>query len=351
MTTTTIAVVIVFGSALLVHDHYRIAEIDETNRRISSRHESIVVSRFANDQTIMRATGRIEGRTEVIELRSRVTEQIARILVSRGEWVEAGSVLVELDNCIMLNERDLAQALLNLERAKRQRLMNGSRESEIEIARREYESAAANYEGAERSHRRALRLAEEDAISPQSLDDSATLLHTLKAGSAAALGRLNHLRLPARADEVSAADAGVAAAESRLMMANLRLERVQIKAPVAGRVLALNGEIGEIVSPTSAEPLIVMADTRRMRVVAEVDEFDSLRVQLGQLCGIHCDAIEGTVAQGMVTEIEPRMNPKRLFGQWAGERTDTSALRVWIDLQDPPALPIGLPVDVFIHTE
>ncbi len=80
-----------------------------------------------------------------------------------------------------------------------------------------------------------------------------------------------------------------------------------------------------------------------------MDEYDALRVQIGQQCEITSDAATGVIARGRVTEIEPQMNPKRMFGQWAGERSDTFSRRVWIDLERCDDLPIGLPVDVYIR--
>ncbi|MCG8651008.1 MAG: efflux RND transporter periplasmic adaptor subunit, partial [Pirellulales bacterium] len=90
-------------------------------------------------------------------------------------------------------------------------------------------------------------------------------------------------------------------------------------------------------------------DTRQLKTVAEIDEYDALTIQLGQSCQITSDGTEGILARGKIVEIEPQMNPKRLFGQWAGERSDTHTRRVWIELEGEVDLPIGLPVDVFIE--
>ena len=116
-----------------------------------------------------------------------------------------------------------------------------------------------------------------------------------------------------------------------------------------GRVLAIEAEVGELTYPDSPEPLIILSDTRQLRAVAEVDEFDAMRVQLGQVCHIESDGTVGILARGHIVEIEPQMHPKQLYGQWAGERTDTFSRRVWIKLEEQIDLPVGLPVDVFIE--
>ena len=86
-----------------------------------------------------------------------------------------------------------------------------------------------------------------------------------------------------------------------------------------------------------------------MHAVAEVDEFDALRVKLGQRCEITSDASDGLLAIGRIVEIEPWMNQKKMFGQWAGERNDTFSRKVRIELEDSIELPIGLPVEVAIQ--
>jgi hypothetical protein len=47
-------------------------------------------------------------------------------------------------------------------------------------------------------------------------------------------------------------------------------------------------------------------------------------------------------------EIEPRMEPKKIYGGWAGERNETHTRRVWISVEGDTQLPVGLPVEVKI---
>ena len=115
--------------------------------------------------------------------------------------------------------------------------------------------------------------------------------------------------------------------------------------------MSVDAEVGEMTAPSSAKPLIIMTDTSQLRAVGEVDEFDALNVVIGQACAIKSDAAEGVLAEGKVIEIESLMNPKQLFGQWAGERTDTYSRRIWIELTGAADLPVGLPVEIYIETE
>ena len=63
----------------------------------------------------------------------------------------------------------------------------------------------------------------------------------------------------------------VDSAAENLKIAERRLEATQIKAPVAGRVLKVIGHEGDA---TGTQPLLQLADTEAMEVVAEVYETD-----------------------------------------------------------------------------
>ena len=299
--------------------------------------------------TTVRAAGRIEGRSEEIQLRARMNEQISRIHVRHGQKVSAGDVLVSLDSDRLVSERDLAAALLSEAKARKDRLENGYRPSEVETARQQYQAAMAEVTGAEKAYDRALKLRQQNAVSQQAIDDLYSQLNALRARANAARASFDTIDAPPREDELLAADAAISAAKSRLRIAQINLDRAEIRSPITGTVLAVEAKIGELTGPDSTEPLVVLADTARLRVVAEVDEYDALRVQLDQACEITSDAANGVIARGRVTEIEPQMNPKRMFGQWAGERSDTFSRRVWIELDPCEELPIGLPVDVYIR--
>ena len=300
---------------------------------------------------VIRAEGKIEGSTESTELRSRVAEQIDTIHVTKGAWVSEGEVLISLDSDRLTQERELAKALLNLAIAKKSRLVEGARPSEIESAKKEHESILGPLWSAERALKRGIILHEDNAIGQQDLDELQAKAESLRARTAAALARLKTLEQPAHADDVAAADAEVNAAQSRLEIAEVRLKQTQIQAPTDGRILDINVQPGELVGPTSIEPLIVMADNRQLHAVVEIDEFDALKVASGQRCEITSDAKEGIIAEGIVIEVEPQMDRKRMMGQWPGERNDTFARVIRIALEPSTEdLPVGLPIEVSIKT-
>ena len=103
---TASATIFIFGTALFIHDRSRRSSPPETQ---SPQDEVVRIANLAS--TSVRAAGRIEGRSEEIELRARMNEQISNIHVRHGQYVSAGDVLVSLDSDRLVSERDLAAAL------------------------------------------------------------------------------------------------------------------------------------------------------------------------------------------------------------------------------------------------
>ena len=298
------------------------------------------------------AAGWIEGRTSNIEIRSRISEQIQYIPVNEGDWVEQGDVLLRFDSSLHQLKKELAEAELNRKEADLLYVRNGFRDTEIEEARHEFAALVAEAEGARKILARLERLTQSMAASQQEYDEQYTRVMTLDKRVDAAHSRLSTMEAPPREDELNRALAGVESARAQLSLANEELKRTTVSAPSSGRVLRVNCEVGELAQPDQMEPLIVLADSRQLRAVVEVDEFDALQVELGQPAIISLDYMDGVLARGTVVEIEPQMSRKRLYTDRLGENLDSFSRRVWIALVTPvDEIPIGLPVSVLIAVE
>lgn len=339
---TAAIVVLAFGGLLLTY---------ERGRGVSERPEELQPASLQPliGGKVIAAPGKVEGRTESAELRARLSERIAEVRVQEGDRVKQGDVLVRLDDSQYEAERALAVAELQQAESRLERLLNGARESEIEQVRAEYARAVAEFRGAERAYERMQRLDERQAVSRQTLDDHATRLKSTAAAVAAAHAKLETIEAPPRSDDLAAARAAVESARSRLKIAEVNCERTEIRAPFSGQVLEVDGKPGELTRPDQTEPLIVMADTSRLRVRAEVDEYDALRVRLGQSARVRADGVPDTELTGNVVRVAPSVHRKRLFEDRPGERLDSYLRYVWIELEGRPPLPIGLPVDAFLQ--
>lgn len=351
----TITAIIVFacGSFLIVSEQRNggnLSQLSSVNNSWIWSQERNVALEPVSIASSVRAEGKIEGCTESTEIRSRVLEQIKVIAVNKGDWVQKGELLIQLDAERLDQERKLAQAQLELAIARKSRLVKGARPSEIEAAKKEHESTLGPLWSAERALKRGIILFEDNAIGQQDLDELQARAESLRARSQATLAQLKTLEQPAHVDDVAAAAAEVDAARSRLAIAEVRFRQCQIQAPADGRILDINVRPGEMASPSDIEPLIIMADNRQLHAVVEIDEYDALKVAVGQRCVVNSDAKSGVVAEGSIVEVEPQMDHKKMMGQWPGERNDSFARIVRIELDSTSEdLPVGLPIEVKIQ--
>jgi multidrug resistance efflux pump len=105
---------------------------------------------------------------------------------------------------------------------------------------------------------------------------------------------------------------------------------------------------GEIVAPGTS--LVTVADLRRTRVEAEVDEYDAGRIALGAAATVSAEGYGPHRWRGVVEEIPDAVVGRRLKPEDPGRPTDTRVLLVKIALSEPSPFKLGERVDVEIGT-
>lgn len=300
--------------------------------------------------THISAPGVVEGATKEIALRPEISGILTRRLVAVGEMVQAGATLLQLDDRTARLRIEAASAELASATAQQDRLLNGARQQERNEAHALHEAAKARLTLARTSLKRIEQLENHRAVPEQEADDARTRVETLRAELAAAAARLALIEAPAREDEVRLAAARVAAARAEVETAKVGLEKTRITAPCESQVLDINAEIGELLTPSLTTPVVVLSDTRQIRVRAFVEELDAPRVTLGAKVTITADGLPGKSFSGEVTSLSPRMAAKALFTGAPNELYDTKSREVLVNVEDGQGLIVGLRVDVRIVT-
>jgi len=197
--------------------------------------------------------------------------QIARLLVHEGERVTAGQVLLELWNKDLSAQEKVAQQQLNAAQAGIQQAC----------------TVAAQFE---RDAERTRQLKARGFISDARLDQA-----------------LSDARARRAACEAARADGGQA--RERIAVAQAGLDRTQLRAPFAGIVAEVTGELGEFTTPSPpgipTPPAIDLIDDSCLYVSAPIDEVDASHVQVGMAARITLDAIAGRHFNGKVRRIAP----------------------------------------------
>jgi multidrug resistance efflux pump len=143
------------------------------------------------------------------------------------------------------------------------------------------------------------------------------------------------------------ARARVTAATARVSEARARLERLTIRAPIDGEILQLKYRVGEYYAP-GAEALVVMGDTRTLRVRVDIDERDIPKLSLDAQGFATLNAFPGRRVPGHVVELGKRMGRKNVRTDDPVERIDTKILEVLLELDDKAGLVPGLRVTGYI---
>jgi HlyD family secretion protein len=243
------------------------------------------------------ATGKIEPITKV-EIKSKANGIIKVLAVEVDQEVEAGAVLVELDRENLMARVREARATLLGARAAHQ-----AAQAQFEKSRVEAEGPEVEF--ARRSYQRAQSLFERRLVAQSQLEEARTALDQAENRKRAAESQL----LIAKA-RVSEAEANVAQAQAAVERAEEELANATIRAPIKGRILSRDVEVGSPVSSilnlgAAATPVIVMGDISHVFVRGRVDETEIGNLRLGQPARITVETFKDRMFQGKVTQISP----------------------------------------------
>ena len=197
--------------------------------------------------------------------------QVSERLVEEGQRVEAGQVLMRL-------RQDELQARVREVEARLQGVVN----------QREQRCLQAGLD--KRDHERLARLQARQLVAEDRVDQSAT-----------------RARLSALA--CTAATLTIQETEANLALQRALLDQATLRAPFAGIVAEINGEVGEFVTPSPpgipTPPAVDLIDDSCLYVEAPIDEVDAARVRPGMPVRISLDAFRGEHFVGEVSRIAP----------------------------------------------
>jgi HlyD family secretion protein len=207
---------------------------------------------------VAEASGLLEP-IRVVEVKSKASGEVQRVLVETGTRVEQGALLTEID------PRDVQNAL-------------SQAEADLESAR--------------------VRL--------QTVDAQRKRMEELRAS-----GVVTQDELETSVDASATARAAMVRADTNLQLARIRRQDVTIRAPIAGTILEKAIEPGQIIASATSNvsggtTLFKMADLSEMQVRAKVDETDIGKIQPGMEARVSLEAYPNRSFTGEVVKIEPQ---------------------------------------------
>lgn len=248
---------------------------------------SEVIMRKMSDRVI---TSGLVAAVEEVQVAPLIEGQpLEQLLVDVGDTVAKDQVLAVLSKSTLELQETEAFASLASARA-------GIAQGEAQLV----EAEAAEAE-AKRVAERTGKLREQ-GTAPQAQLDNATAAAT----SASA-------RVTVAKEGLEAARAQLALAEARLDNIRLQLSRTEVKAPVAGKIIARNAKLGAVAT-AAGEPMFVIVRDGELELRADVAEADVLRLEEGQPARLQAVGM-ATELTGHLRLIEPTINPTTRLGR------------------------------------
>ena len=280
--------------------------------------------------------GKIEP-IEWAEARAERDGPVKSIMVQRGAQVAAGAALIELDSGEARAELVAAQARVSQVKAELDVIARGGRATDLsalagEMDREKLELAAAQkeYDTLVRLQAKQAATAYEVSQAKERVERAQTQIHSLEQ-------RRGALVAP---QDRPAAEARLKDAESAVALAEERIRKSVVRAPISGTVYQFDLKPGAYLSAGDLVASIGQLD--RVRVKVFVDEPDLGRVARGKPVVITWDAVPGKQWKGTVDKTPTQIEA-------LGTRQVGEVLCV-IDNPNNELLP-GTNVNVEINTE
>lgn len=216
-------------------------------------------------------------------------QPLDQLLVDVGDMVTEGQVLAVLSKTTL--ELQKTEAAASLAAAK----------SSIAQAEAQLVEAKTASDEAQRVADRTAKLREQ-GTAPQAQADTA------RANAVSA-----NARVMVATQGLEAARAQLALAEARLENVELNLSRTEVRAPVAGKIVARNAKIGAIAT-AAGQPMFVITRDAALELRADVAETDLLRLAPGQKARLRAVGMAGEL-EGTVRLVEPSIDPVTRLGR------------------------------------
>lgn len=259
------------------------------------------------------ATGILESLSENVAIGVPVPGLVVELPVKVNDSVKKGQILFQLD------DRDLQAELL-------------STTAQLEISKAQIAVSEAQLAKLQSQLDRLTAVSDPRAVSQDELENR-------RRDVAVAVA------------QVSAAKAQLMASQTAMQRISLLISRLTIRAPRDGTILQVNLRTGEYAATSPKSAAMLIGDTDRLQVRADVDEQNAIRIRAGQKAFGYLKGDPTVTFPLEFVRVEPYIIPKISLTGASTERVDTRVLQVIYSLTRPqsPPLYVGQQVDVFIE--
>jgi len=293
------------------------------------------------------APGRIEPCSGQIKVATAVVGLVDKVLVKANDRVFAGEPLIRL------SDDELGARLLaaDVQVALRKRARDEKAATGKAHNRRKTQDAVAD---AERAVYDARSAADRAAAGLRANGGPDADLTAARLALTRAQDELSTRREALRTIEddgplPTALEGQLSIARAEYTVARSTLDKMTIRAPIDGTVLQVNVRAGELATPASQPPPLLLADLSALCVRAELDERDLGSIKIRQAVSVRAAAFPGREFEGSVSSIAPLVEPGRLAPPGTRHQTDVDAAEVVVGLMGSGQLSVGMKADVYFR--
>ena len=266
-------------------------------------------------QTIV-ATGHVET-PHRISIGSQIVGVVKNIPVSEGQIVQAGQVLIELDDAEWRAAAQQADMLVLQAQARLRQV----REVQAPVAAQSLVQAEINVSYAEKQWHRIVDLFTKSFISQAALDEAKKNVDLTQAQLQTAKKQVQTTH-PTGSDYQIAATA-LSQAEANSKVAYSRRQHTIIKTPIAGTLISRDVETGDVVQAGKA--LMTLSPSGATQLVVQIDEKNLPLLVLGQLARASADAYPTLNFSAAISYINPSVDLQR------------GSVEIKLNVPEPPA--------------
>jgi len=266
--------------------------------------------------------------------------RITSIPVQEGQKVEAGEVLMLLDDraeraALAEAEARVAQAAANL-----QDLQTGKRKDEIDVIQASLDKAKAVQAQEKINFDRSETLLARNVISLSQWQSDRAALDAADAAVAELQAQLRVAELPARGAEREAAEQALKAAQAAQDSARIALDERQVRAPITGLIDDIYFQEGDVAATGAPSIAIYAPDV--MKAIFFIPERERATVAVGQPLALTCDSCPpGLSARVTRLSADPQFTPPIIYSR---EERNRLVFRAEAISDQPLSLLPGQPV-------
>jgi len=289
--------------------------------------------------------GYVEG--EYVRVAAPLSGTLLQLTVERGAEVARDAPLFTLESEQERAARAEAESRVRQAQAALANLEKGRRPPEIAAVRAQLAQAQASLRQSEADLVRTQKLVADKFLPPQKRDESIATRDRDRARVAELSQQVQIANLPARSDEIAAANAEVKAATDALAQAQWRVAQKSQVAPAAGLVIDTLYRVGEWV-PAGA-PIVSLLPPANVKIRFYVPEPIVGTLRIGDAVDVRCDGC-GAPINAKIRFIAPQaeFTPPVIYSK------ENRASLVFLVEARPDAFNValhpGLPVDVAVPT-